>query len=53
MVLLVRISDIAKVDTVGRNTIITPLSTPGIDSGRVTLKNTLTGLAPRSWAASA
>ena len=53
ILLLVRNSDIAKVLTVGMNTISTPLMTPGIDSGTVTFQNTFQGVAPRSSAASA
>ena len=42
----------AKVDTVGMNTITIPLTIPGAESGRITLLNTFSGLAPKSWAAS-
>ena len=53
ILLLVRNSEMAKVETVGIKTIITPLQTPGIESGSVTLRNTSRGVAPRSCAASA
>ena len=42
----------AKVDTDGTNTMVMPDSTPGSDRGRMTLRNTVTELAPRSLAAS-
>ena len=42
----------ANVDTDGTNTIVIPDSTPGSDSGRITLRNTITEFAPRSRAAS-
>ena len=45
-------SAMAKVDTVGINTITIPLITPGMDSGRITLPNTCVGEAPKSCAAS-
>ena len=44
--------EMAKVDTEGTNTIVTPDSTPGRERGRITFRNTLAELAPRSWAAS-
>ena len=46
------IREMAKVDTEGTNTIVTPDSTPGRDRGRVTRRNTPAELAPRSRAAS-
>ena len=42
----------AKVDTVGINTITMPEYMPGTLSGRITLVNTFALLAPRSCAAS-
>ena len=42
----------AKVDTEGMNTIVTPERTPGRDRGRVIFRNTRLVLAPRSRAAS-
>ena len=42
----------AKVLTVGMNTITMPLMMPGMERGSITLPNTCKGLAPRSWAAS-
>ena len=42
----------ANVDTDGTNTMVMPDSTPGSDRGRITLRNTVTVLAPRSRAAS-
>ena len=42
----------AKVDTDGTNTMVIPDSTPGSDRGSITLRNTVTLLAPRSRAAS-
>ena len=53
ILLFVRNSEMAKVLTVGMNTIRMPLDTPGIESGTVTFQNTFHGVAPRSWAASA
>ena len=44
--------EMAKVDTDGTNTMVMPLSTPGRLRGRITLRNTVTELAPRSRAAS-
>ncbi len=38
--------------TAGMNTSIEPAMMPGIDSGNVTLRNALNGVAPRSTAAS-
>ena len=52
-VLLDSISDIANAEIVGINTIVMPLIIPGSDSGRVVLKKVSTGVAPRSFAASA
>ena len=43
---------ITKVDMDRRNTIITPLTTPGIESFQVTFQKVWNGLAPRSLAAS-
>ena len=34
------------------NTMVTPESTPGRDRGKITRRNTVAQLAPRSWAAS-
>ena len=45
-------SAMAKVEMVGINTIMIPLITPGIDKGNTAFKNTCTGLAPKSCAAS-
>ena len=42
----------AKVDTEGIKTMVMPLMTPGMDRGKITRRNTLAVLAPRSWAAS-
>ena len=52
MLFIVSNSEIAKVEIVGMKTIITPLITPGIDSGTTTLRKTVMGLAPKSCAAS-
>ena len=42
----------AKVDTDGTNTMVTPDRIPGRDRGKITLENTRTESAPRSRAAS-
>ena len=52
ILLFVRNSEMAKVDTVGMNTIRMPEVTPGIDRGTVTFQKALHGVAPRSTAAS-
>ena len=52
MLFMVSSSAMAKVDTVGMKTIITPLTTPGMDSGKMTFQNTCVAFAPRSSAAS-
>ena len=52
ILLLVRNSEMAKVLTVGMNTIRIPLNIPGFERGRVILRNTSDGVAPRSAAAS-
>ena len=49
---IVSSSEMAKVDIVGRNTIMMPLTTPGMERGTITLRNTRSWLAPRSCAAS-
>ena len=52
MLFIVSNSAMAKVETVGINTITMPLITPGMESGRITLPNTRVGEAPKSCAAS-
>ena len=42
----------AKVEMVGMKTIMMPLTTPGMESGKTTFQNTWEEPAPRSWAAS-
>ena len=44
--------EIANVVTAGMNTIVIPEITPGSESGSTTRRNTFTGFAPRSSAAS-
>ena len=45
-------SAMAKVEMVGMNTIMMPLTTPGMDKGNTTFQNTWKELAPKSCAAS-
>ena len=52
MLFIVSSSAMAKVETVGMNTITTPLMMPGMERGSITLPNTRVGEAPRSCAAS-
>ena len=52
MLLCVNSSAMAKVETVGINTITIPLYTPGMDSGTITFQKLCQRLAPKSCAAS-